>query len=255
MSTPRSTPDPAAWFPAGVSASHPGPRLFCLPFGGGSAAIYQHWGPALRREVDVVPIELPGRGTRFREPAFDRVSDCIDALVPAIAPLLDRPYVVFGHSMGALLTFELAQALRTRGLRPAHTLIVSGRHAPHLPARTRDIHRLPDEELVTELRRLNGTPEEVLADRGLLSLVLPTLRSDCALCETYQYRRSPPLEVPIVAVGGDADPDVPREDLAAWAEHSIAGAEAITLPGDHFYLHTSESALLTLVAQVCRSAR
>ena len=219
-------------------------RLFCFPFAGAGASVFRGWSEALPRAVTVIPIALPGREHRFTEPTYSELPLLIRDLAPAIPPLLDLPFALFGHSMGAFVAFELARELRrTCGKRPAH-LFVSGARAPHLPDREPPMRHLPDAEFAARLRRLNGTPAEVLDTPELLQVVLPTLRSDITLCETYVYRDEEPLDCPITAYGGEGDEKVPVEDLAAWRAHTAGQFRYMVLPGDHFFLLGARAELL-----------
>jgi medium-chain acyl-[acyl-carrier-protein] hydrolase len=218
-------------------------RLLCLPFAGGGASAFRGWPETLPPGVEVVALQLPGREGRIAEPAFRSLEPVVESLADATDGLLDVPFVLFGHSMGALLAFELARSLRRRDLAlPAH-LVVSGARAPHLPRRTRELHRLPDMALVAELRRLGGTPVEVLDHDGLLELVLPTLRADLTVCETYVYAPEPPLDCPVSAWRGRFDSDVDERELEVWAEHTSAGFDTRIFPGGHSYLLTARARL------------
>jgi medium-chain acyl-[acyl-carrier-protein] hydrolase len=153
--------------------------------------------------------------------------------------------------MGALLSFELVRQLRRAyNLFPV-CLFVSGRGAPQLPEPDRPIHALPDAGFVKEIRRLNGTREKVLAHAELMQLLLPVLRADFALCETYTYSPEAPLDCPISAFGGLADPRVNRERLQAWCDQTRAAFSLSMLPGDHFFLHTASSLLLQTLSREC----
>jgi medium-chain acyl-[acyl-carrier-protein] hydrolase len=242
--------NPAAdWFKAVTPNPSATLRLFCFPYAGGGSAIFRGWPRQLPEEVEVVSALLPGREGRFREPPLDRVGDVIDAAAENILPWLDRPFAFFGHSMGALVSFELARRLRRDyGREPEH-LFVSGRPAPQLPEEDPPIYDLPEPEFVAELERLNGTPREVLAHAELLGLVVPLLRADFAVCQTYAYLPAPPLGCPITAFGGLQDPDVRRETLEAWREQSRAGCALHMLPGDHFFINRAQADVLRIIAR------
>ncbi len=218
-------------------------RLFCLPYAGGGAHIFRSWADRLPPTVEVSALQLPGRGTRLMEPPFTQLSSLIEAVAQALRSRLDKPFVFFGHSMGALVGFELARALR-RGhhLEPAH-LFVSGCHAPQIPD-PNPIYALPEAEFLRELRRLNGLPEEVLENTELLQLMLPTLRADCMVTETYVYREEPLLRCPVTAFGGLQDPLVGRQHLEPWRDETSGTFALRMLPGDHFFVHTAEGMLL-----------
>lgn len=224
-------------------------RLFCFPYAGGGAAVYAPWAGALPETIEVIAVQPPGRAERLAEPAHAELGSLVEALFAPIGPLLDRPFAFFGHSMGALVSFELARALRRARCPQPQILIASGHGAPHLPARRPPAHHLPTPEFLGELRRLGGTPPEVLAHNELLELLLPTLRADFALCETYSYGYGAPLACPIVALGGLEDPDVSRADLEAWGDHTLAGAYVRMVPGGHFFLHSARQLVLTVVAR------
>ena len=223
-------------------------RMFCFPYAGGAAFIYRNWADHLPADIELCPVQLPGRGTRMREPLFVRIPRLITTLYQELLPYLDKPFVFFGHSLGALISYELARKLsQDCQLEPLH-LFVSGRHAPQLPDPHPTTHNLPNEEFVKELRRLNGTPAEVLDQPELLQLIMPTIRADFELCETYEHLTRPPLKCPITALGGLFDEDVNREHLEPWREHTSAAFSLKMLPGDHFFLHSSESMLLQILA-------
>jgi medium-chain acyl-[acyl-carrier-protein] hydrolase len=224
-------------------------RLFCLPYAGGSALIYRSWPSTLPPGVEVCPVQLPGRGHRMNEPPFLSGDALVPALAEALSPYLDKPFAIFGHSMGAHISFELARHLRRHaGLAPEH-LFVSGRRAPQLPERGRIVYDLPDDELVEHLRHLNGTPREVLESPELMQLMLPLLRADFALCDTYAYADEPPLDCPVTAFGGLGDTDVPRVDVEAWAAQTTGAFSLRMLPGDHFFIHEQEASILHVLAR------
>ncbi len=226
-------------------------RLFCLPYAGGSAIAYRPWLQALPAGVEVCPVEPPGRAARLGERPFDRSGTLADAATLALLPHLDRPFVLFGHSMGALVAFEVARRLRDRhGLTP-HALFVSGRNAPQVAHDDVTTHLLGDAELVERLRSLNGTPPEVLAHPELLQLVLPLLRADFAVSETHVHEPGEPFDIPLVVLGGDQDPEVRRDGLESWREHARGAFRLHLFPGDHFFLHACQAELLrTLGAEL-----
>jgi surfactin synthase thioesterase subunit len=212
-------------------------RLFCFSYAGAGGAMYRTWLDSLPPSIELCAVQLPGRENRFREPACTSMQRLIDAVVPALAPALDRPYALFGHSMGALVAYEVARALQSLPhlAQPAH-LLVSGRRAPHLPELETPMHGLADDQFVDEIgRRYGGIPAEVLRERDLLDLLLPGLRADMTAIETHVHVAGPPLACPISAFGGDADPRATASQLAAWQGHTLAGHRVQTFPGGHFY--------------------
>jgi medium-chain acyl-[acyl-carrier-protein] hydrolase len=236
-----------------VSCPRPNPnakvRLFCFPYSGAAANIYYSWADVLPSSWEICPVQLPGRGTRMSEPLAQRLGPQVEAVAQGLAPYLDRPYALFGHSMGALISFELVRFLRRSGARlPVH-LFVSGHEAPQLPDRNPPLHTLPEQEFITKLRELNGTPDEVLMHTELLQLLIPILRADFAVCETYAYHPEPPLPCPISAYGGLGDDYVNSEELASWRNQTAAQFSVRMFPGDHFYLNTARQYLLQTLAR------
>ncbi len=224
-------------------------RLFCLPYAGGGASIYREWTRALPAGAGVYPIQLPGRENRIAEPLLYTMEELVEAVSEAIAPYLQRPFILFGHSVGARIAFELARSLRRKWrLRPCH-LLVSGSRAPHLPEST-PLHRLPDDAFVKELRRFSGTPEVVLQNRELMEIFIPILRADFTVSETYTYAEDAPLDCPIAAFGGTGDPEADPEEIAAWVHHTGGDFTMEMFEGDHFFLQTARASLLHSVGQI-----
>jgi medium-chain acyl-[acyl-carrier-protein] hydrolase len=196
--------------------------------------------------IDVWPLQPPGREARIREAPFRRLEPLVDALMEAMGPHLGRPYAFFGHSMGALVAHEAAQRLGRLGAPPPCRLFVSGARAPDRMTGGR-LHMLPDAEFAAALGELNGTPQEVLEHQELMDLLMPTLRADFEVCETYEHRERELLACPITAFGGSQDCEVSSEDLRAWARMTRASFESFVLPGDHFFLGPSSDEILRIV--------
>lgn len=230
-------PAPAnPWLPPALLETRASMRLFCLPYAGSGASAYRLWASEVPPSLQVCAVQLPGRESRLREQPFTTAEALVPELIEGLRPFLDRPFAVFGHSMGALLGFELARALRALGLRqPAH-LFLSGHRAPHLPRRGPDVHRYSHAEFIDELRKMEGTPEEVLAHEELMQIAVPILRADFELCAVYTYTPGDPLDMPLSIFGGAHDPTVPEEDLHPWNEHTRAGTTVRMFPGNHLYL-------------------
>lgn len=211
-------------------------RLFCFPFAGGNAMSYRTWANFLPKNIEVCPVELPGRGARLREKPYIQLESMIQAIVTDLLPMFkNTPYAIFGHSMGALIGFELIRYLRKMQVQEAIHLFVSGHIAPHVPYDRKPIYDLPDGEFIKELRKMNGTPQAVLDNDELMQLLLPTLRADFAANETYVYEDDFPLTCQITAFGGLQDKDVSREDIEAWQKHTSSSFSIYMLPGDHFF--------------------
>lgn len=218
-------------------------RLFCLPYSGASAMVYNRWRRILPAWLVVQPLELPGRGMRMDEPLHTRLDALVAQLAREVAPQVQQPYLLFGHSLGGLLAFELAHALREQGLPEPLALFPS---ATAGPAR-RDVDEYreakSDAELVARLRNLQGTPEEVLANEELLRLTLPILRADFLVAGSYAYRRREPLRAPIHVLGGKAD-ELRVDQLLDWQEETATGFSLDLFEGHHFFLQQQEAAVL-----------
>jgi medium-chain acyl-[acyl-carrier-protein] hydrolase len=224
-------------------------RLLCFPYAGGAANIFRAWADSLPATVEVCAVQLPGRGGRLLEPPFTDLLLLVRTAAQELLPFLDRPFAFFGHSMGATISYELAQLLRKDyNIEPLH-LFASGRCAPQLPDEQPVTYDLPEPKFLEELRQLNGTPAEVLEHPELIELLLPVLRADFELIQTHVYSPKPPLDCPITAFGGVEDKEVRREQLDAWREQTRARFSLQMFPGDHFFLHTAQPLLLESVAR------
>jgi medium-chain acyl-[acyl-carrier-protein] hydrolase len=240
------------WFFCPRANPHAAVRLFCIPYAGGSAPIFRSWPDGLPAQVEVFAVQLPGRGGRLKEKPYTRLITLVEDLAHAIQPYLDRPAAIFGHSFGALVSFELARQLRKRsGPLPIH-LFLSGYHAPHLADPDPPISSLSDADFVERLRSLNGTPRQVLEEKALMQLLLPTLRADFEALETYLYIPEKPLDCPITVFGGLQDLQLTPDRLEAWRAHTYDSFNIYMLPGDHFFLHTSQALLLSNLSQVLK---
>ena len=214
--------------------------------------MFREWSDGLPADVEVCPIQFPGRGTRLMEPPYSRLSLLVEALIQALLPLLDKPFALFGHSLGSLVSFELARQIwANHQVRPVR-LFVSAGPAPQIPRRNSPIHDLPEKEFMAELRRLNGIPAELLSNKELMDIVLPSLRADFALFESYRYLSGPPLNCPISTFGGLNDNRVNHDDLEAWRDQTTASFTIRMFPGDHFFLKSTQPLLLRALSQELR---
>jgi pyochelin biosynthetic protein PchC len=213
--------------------------LICLPHAGGSAGFYRPWAALMPPEVELVGIQYPGREDRFDDPASADMGELVTAVADAVQPLLDRPYALFGHSMGSAVVWELAHELDRREAPGPRRIFASGRAAPGT-AVTGQLHRQDDDVLGAELSRLGGTSREVLDDPGLRSLILTAVRHDYRIIETHRPAERPPLSCPIHVLTGSTDPELGgervRDRAGGWADLTTARTEVRVLPGDHFYL-------------------
>ena len=225
-----------------------GVRLFCFPYAGGGDFIFRSWQRILSDAIEVCPVQLPGRGSRIAEPPLTEINQLIPLASEALVPHLDKPFALFGHSMGALIAFELAHYLRKEyGAQPVH-LFASGRCSPQTMSEPIDLKQF-DSELPEMLRRYNGTPAEALENPELMELVLPVLRADLALCKSYRYTPKPPFSFPITAFGGLDDHGVTRQCIESWREHTTGTFALRMLPGDHFFLKASRLPLLEAISK------
>jgi medium-chain acyl-[acyl-carrier-protein] hydrolase len=246
----KTTSDFDFWVTCPKPNPHARLRLFCFPYAGGSALIFRNWWDDLPSAIEVCPIQLPGRASRLGEPSFSRLSPLIQALEGVIRPYLDLPFAFFGHSMGALISFELARQLRRQSVSNLVYLFISARRAPQIPDRYPPIYRLPESSFVEKLlSRYNGIPESVMQSAELMQLFLPILRADFEMIETYVYSAEAPLDCPISAFGGLQDSQVTQEDLAAWRDHTLSSFKLQMFPANHFFLHSDRSLLLQAMSQ------
>ena len=233
------------WFVSVGSRPQAPVRLFCLPYAGAGASAFRRWQEAIGPDVEVLPVQLPGRENRINEdPRFD-----VAEVAEAIAARADRPYVLYGHSMGGRLGFEVVRELRRTGGPLPLRLYVGGARAPHVtaPGLFDGLSRADDEELLRRLADGGGLPAELFAHPELVELLLPLLRADFGRVDGYRYVPGEPLPVPIVAFSGRDDRAVTREQNAAWAEHTAAGFTLHELAGGHFFLHDQLPELLALI--------
>lgn len=223
-------------------------RLFCFPYAGGSAQLYHKWAAKLPATVEVCPIQLPGRGNRMKDAPFQHVTPLVKAISKAILPYLHKPFSFFGYSMGAIIGFELTRLLQAEyGLKPLH-LFVAGRTAPQVVIDKPHTYHLPDAEFLESLKDLNGTPKELMANAELMQLMIPLLRADFEVCQTYSYVPGPRLDCPMTVYGGTQDEHVSLEDYEAWQAQTTGPFKLKMFEGDHFFIHSHQQQLLQTLA-------
>lgn len=223
-------------------------RVFCFPYAGGSPHTFANWRSAFSKRIGIYTVQLPGRGRRLEEPSLDRLVSLASPIAKAIGAMADRPYVLFGHSMGALLAFETARVLRQMGCVKPAQLIASAYGAPQLPRRQPPIHLLDQDAFVSHIREMGGTPAELFRHQELLDLVVPILRTDFAAIENYVYRPAAKLDTPIMALVGKTDAFVSIREMTAWQDQTEAPFSLHVFNGGHFFLHTAEVDLLRLMS-------
>jgi medium-chain acyl-[acyl-carrier-protein] hydrolase len=229
------------WFEYLSREKSPDLRLFCFPYAGGSAEIYRHWQKWFPPNISICLVYLPGRGKRMRESAFTRVSALVGAIADRMGSEIRAPYALYGHSMGALVSFELSwELIRRYGIGPQH-LFVSGHNAPKWP-RTRPItFNLPDDDFLLRLKQLNGTPRDVLENPDLMELFSGILRADFEMVETYEYQHRGRLNCPITVYSGLEDQDVSLEACHGWSDQTTSRCRIRMLNGDHFFIRDPKS--------------
>jgi medium-chain acyl-[acyl-carrier-protein] hydrolase len=227
--------------------TRPEMRLFCFPYAGGSAMVFQKWHRAFPESIEICPIQYPGRGNRLKEQPFTSSKPLAHEVTEALLPVLDVPFAFFGHSMGALIAFDVTRELRRRQKPLPRHLFLSAVRAPQLRLHDRNAFDLPEPEFIEELRRLNGTPNEVLENAELMELMIPMLRADFSVAQAYEFVEETPLSVPMSVYGGTEDPSVSITELEGWREQTTGPFSVHMFGGDHFYLHSSETVLMAAI--------
>jgi surfactin synthase thioesterase subunit len=224
-------------------------RLICLPPSGVGASLFQSWYRYLPPQIDVCAIQLPGREDRFREPPYKDLKTLVHELGEVLRSCFDRPFAFYGHSMGAIIAFELARELRRLTIPgPAHFFAAAYR-APHLPSREAPIRALPDGEFFAELsRRYKAMPDEVLESQELMELLIIPLRADFTMLEEWSFADEPPLNCPLTTFGGLTDESVTGDELAAWSSQTRSTFDRSMLPGGHFFARDSCQLLLQKIS-------
>lgn len=219
-------------------------RLFCFHYAGGGASTFHSWLKYLPENVEVIAVQLPGRENRFSETPIRDLTKLIDKISIEIEKYLDKPFVFFGHSMGALICVELAYFLSKNQNNMPEYLYVSGRQSPQLPRKFPPIHHLPENQFIEEIKKFEGVPNEILNDSEMRELFFPTLRADLEMCEKYAFQEREKLKVPIKVYGGKTDSGVSVAELLAWdyVTHSFGGATMFD--GGHFYFRNSKEEFL-----------
>ncbi|WP_217211449.1 thioesterase II family protein [Streptomyces sp. AC550_RSS872] len=242
----HSNPPTRPWINRLSKTNPPGSiRLFCFPYAGGGASTFRGWAELLPDEVDVHAIQPPGREDRLFEDPVDTLKATLDAVVPELLAYSKEPFALFGHSLGAIVCWEAARVLREEhNLEPAHVFLSGCRALPAVHDGRRDLHTLPEAELIEELRLMNGTPEEILRNSDFMRLLLPAVRADYAMLSRYSFLPCKPPGAPVTVFGGASDPGVGMNHLQQWSELVEGELDAVVLPGDHFFLHSSREPLL-----------
>lgn len=249
MTTPA--PDADLWIRRYHSASADPVRLVCFPHAGGSASYFFPVSAALTPGVQVLSIQYPGRQDRRTEPCLGSIGELADRLYQVLVPRLSGPVAFFGHSMGAVLAFELTRRIEARGGAVPAVILASGRRAPGT-VREESVHLRDDAGIVREMHSLGGTDSRVFDDPDLLAMVMPALRADYRAIETYRPAAEASVGVPIVVLTGKDDPKTTIDEAQAWSEHTTGGTELHTFPGGHFFLETNQAGVISLITDTLR---
>jgi len=242
------------WFAPHEKADSADLRLICFPFAGSGSAVYRQWQQAFSENVAVIPVQLPGRERRMREPAFQSMEALVEDLLGAEDMFFDAPYAIFGHSMGGQIGYELARRLTAEGRPPEH-LFVSARRPPNLPVPHPPLFDLPKPKLLAALTELYGPFPKVFRDRpAMLDAFIPTMRADLELIDTWTPRTSPMLPCPLTALAGTDDHIIPPSAVQDWAKVTAGPFQAIEIPGDHFFLRERPLEIAALVASILETA-
>jgi medium-chain acyl-[acyl-carrier-protein] hydrolase len=225
-------------------------RLFCFPYAGGSASAFLPWEDLLPPQIELVAIQAPGRANRLDESLLTSVVELAEQLAGVISPMLDRPYLIYGHSMGSTVSFELLHLLKGRSLPLPRRYFAAARQAPHIPRRIAPFYDYPLKEFITELKRFGGTPDAILENAELMEMLVPRLRTE--LRAAYAYRREPvvKLECDVSVLGGARDELVLPEELAGWQEHFLERMDFRLFGGGHFFLEDNKE---QVVSSICES--
>ncbi|OJW52757.1 MAG: hypothetical protein BGO67_04720 [Alphaproteobacteria bacterium 41-28] len=225
-------------------------RLFCFHHSGGGATAYNPWIEQLSSNIELIAIQLPGRENRFTEPLTSNLSHIVNKLSEGFQIYKHKPFFVFGHSLGALISFEFIKAIyQLYALYPCH-MIVSSTKAPHLPFRMRHLSHLEDKVLKEELKIYNGIDERILNNDELLDLFLPIIRSDFSIYEHYCYSNSKPLPCDILALSGNQDSTVTQEEILAWSTYTTGKFEHMSFSGEHFFIKDHQKRILEIINQI-----
>jgi len=241
-----------SWFIRPAPKVKPKLRLICFAYAGGNASLFYDWHQYLPYEVELLLIQLPGRANRIMEPALDSMCQIMQALLSFANELTATPYILFGHSLGSRIAFELAYQLQKLGKKEPQHLIASASRAAHLKREAQPSYLLPDDEFIRELQGLNGTPDVILNNNELLQLLLPLLRADFKVAECYQSLPEK-IACDFTVLIGTQDVDVGYEDALAWQELTSKNTSITEIQGDHFFIHHNVQAVIDAVVTVIKS--
>jgi len=225
-------------------------RVICFPYAGGNASTYLSWAEKLPSNVELVAIQPPGRASRMLEPAYSDMATLIDDLIESVSAYLDRPYVIFGHSLGSRVAIELIYQCRLRGLPLPQHFIASGSRGPDLPVSNQILSAMGDDELIDELRKLKGAPDVLLANKDIMKLFLPTLRADLKIADFYRFKEDIKFDCPVTVLRGELDESILLEQAESWGKYFSGSFDMHVLPGGHLFLESEVELLLQYINNI-----
>lgn len=223
--------------------------LFCFPYAGGSASIYYGWKKYINKDIEIIPVELAGRGKRFDCQAYDKIDDVVDDAFEIVKKSINGPYGLFGHSMGSIIAFELAHRINDYNLSNPQYLFVSGRKPPHLVKNEKIIHLLPDNEFINKIMDMGGTSKEVFENKELLEIYLPMIRKDFKMVESYKYIEKPPLDVEMIVFYGDEE-KIQDSEAKQWSIYTNKGYRLFRFNGNHFFINGITNEVVNVINNV-----
>lgn len=228
-------------------------RLIAFPYAGAGAVAYYPWASELPRDIELISLQYPGRGRLMDQKLCTNIHELVAEAYETVVTFSHEPFFFFGHSMGALVAFEVVRSLRRYGKTLPAALIVSGREPPQSPPSPKNhVHDLPDDLFLAGLMRYGGIPTEILQSPDMMAFLLPLIRADMTALETWQYKPEKPLSIPIVALGGSEDKTVEMERIQYWRNHTTSFFESIIMSGDHFYFQNQLSTVIDAIDKVIR---
>lgn len=224
-------------------------NLFCLPFAGGSKYSYPEFVKKASVNFNVIPLDLPGRGSRFREPLLTDIHSMVEDLFNQMKRGFQMPYIIYGHSMGTLLAYLVTNRIRTANLRAPLLLFLTGCGSPGRSfIRNEKRYLLPKDEFISKLKSYGGSPDEILEDESLLNYFEPIIRADFQAVDTYVFEPAPSFDIPLVVITGTEE-SVTREEAQAWKDHTEAEVECFQFPGKHFFIFNYVDAMIDMLIE------
>ncbi len=227
-------------------------KILCFPYAGGNASTYLPWSKDLPEHVELIAVQLPGRANRLFEPAHSDMDSLVNEIMTLIPVVIDRNYILFGHSLGSRVAFEVMHQCKLKGLRMPKHFIASGSRAPDIPSRIEAFHHLPDDEFIQELAELNGTPKEILENEELMAICLPALRADFKVSDSHIHKADTVLDCHASLFTGREDSDISESDLTSWEKFFSKTIDRHSFAGDHFFIENNKGEVLKRLGLIIR---